>query len=134
SVNREHDQTQRAARPAVGSLYEPHTSSATATISSSLANCSSIVSRLPSSVEEKPHCGDRHSWSMSTYSDACSILRFSTSASSSSPRLVVTSPSTTCLPLGTNRSGSKPPERSSSYSMKNPSTSSSLNSASATKS
>ena len=37
-------------------------------------------------------------------------------------------------PCGTKRSGSKPPERSSSYSMKKPSTLSSLNSASATKS
>jgi hypothetical protein len=33
------------------------------------------------------------------------------------------------LPFGTNRSGSNPPERSSSYSRKKPSTSSSLNSA-----
>ena len=47
---------------------------------------------------------------------------------------MVTRPSTTCLPAGTNRSGSNPPERSSSYSRKNPSTSSSENSASATKS
>ena len=51
---------------------------------------------------------------------------------SRAPRLVVTSPSTTCFPGGTRRSGSKPPERSSSHSMKNPSTSSSLKSASAT--
>ena len=38
------------------------------------------------------------------------------------------------LPGGTNRSGAKPPDRSSSYSRKNPSTASSPNSASATKS
>ena len=53
---------------------------------------------------------------------------------SSSGRLVVTRPSTTILPLGTNRSGSNPPDRSSSYSRKNPSTASSENKASATKS
>ena len=47
---------------------------------------------------------------------------------------VVTRPSTTILPGGMNRSGSKPPERSSSYSRKKPSTSSSENRASATKS
>ena len=41
-------------------------------------------------------------------------------------------PSTTILPLGTKRSGSKPPERASSYSRKKPSTLSSPNSASAT--
>ena len=41
------------------------------------------------------------------------------------PRFVVTSPRTTCLPGGTNRSGSKPPDRSSSNSRKKPSTSSS---------
>jgi 5-methyltetrahydropteroyltriglutamate--homocysteine methyltransferase len=48
--------------------------------------------------------------------------------------LRVTTPSTTCLPSGTNRSGPKPPDRSSSYSRKKPSTSSWLNSTSATKS
>ena len=42
-------------------------------------------------VEEKPHCGDRHSWSMSTNRAASSIRRFSWSLLSSSPRLVVTS-------------------------------------------
>ena len=46
--------------------YPPQTSAATDTISSSLRRSSSIVRRLPSSVEEKPHCPDRHSWSMST--------------------------------------------------------------------
>ena len=49
-------------------------------------------------------------------------------------RLVVTRPSTTCLPGGTKRNGAKPPERASSNSRKKPSTSSSPNSASATKS
>ncbi len=38
--------------------YLPQTSLATSTASLSLAHCSSSVSRLPSSVEAKPHCGD----------------------------------------------------------------------------
>src|SRR3954451_14315229 len=113
---------------------QPQTSSATSTTSRSLSACCSRVSALPSTVEENPHCGDRQSWSRSTYRDASSIRRFSRSRSSSSPRLVVTSPSTTTFPGGTKRSGSNPPERASSHSMKKPSTSSSPNSASATKS
>src|SRR4051794_3749715 len=114
--------------------YVPHTSSATSTISRSLSACCSRDSTLPSNVEENPHCGDRHSWSTSTYWVASSIRRLSMSRSSSSPRLVVTRPRTTTLPFGTKRSGSKPPERASSHSMKKPSTSSSLNNVSATKS
>ena len=39
----------------------PQTSRAVSTIRLSLANCSSMVSRLPSAVEAKPHCGDRQS-------------------------------------------------------------------------
>ncbi len=41
--------------------YFPHTSSATSTQSRSFAHCSSSASTLPSSVEAKPHCGDRQS-------------------------------------------------------------------------
>src|SRR5680860_813578 len=113
---------------------QPQISCAVSTISSSLATSSSIVSSLPSTVEEKPHCGERQSCSRGTYLLASSTRRLRVSLSSSAPRLVVTRPSTTCLPSGTKRSGSKPPERSSSYSRKNPSTSSWVNSASATKS
>src|SRR4051795_5483635 len=102
--------------------YAPQTSSATSTIRRSLSACCSSDSTLPSTVDENPHCGDRHSWSSSTYCDASSIRRLSSSLDSSSPRLVVTRPSTTTLPFGTNRSGSKPPERASSHSMKKPST------------
>ena len=40
---------------------QPQTSAAVSTTSRSLARCSSAVSLLPSTVEEKPHCGDRHS-------------------------------------------------------------------------
>jgi hypothetical protein len=62
------------------------------------------------------------------------MRRFRASLLSSSGRLVVTSPRTTRLPGGTNRSGSNPPERASSYSRKNPSTARPPNNASATKS
>ena len=51
------------------------------------------------------------------------MRRFRSSFDSSSPSLVVTSPSTTFLPLGKARSGSKPPARTLSNSMKYPSTS-----------
>ncbi len=43
-------------------LYaRPQISSATSTTNASFAHCSSSVSRLPSSVLAKPHCGLRHS-------------------------------------------------------------------------
>src|SRR6478672_4754915 len=112
----------------------PHTPAAASTTSRSLARSSSTVIAFPSTVEAKPHCGERQSWSMSTCRLASSIRRFRSSFRSSSPRLVVTRPSTTIFPGGTNRSGSKPPERSSSYSRKKPSTSSCVKSASATNS
>ena len=57
--------------------HQPHTSFAVSTINRSFAACCSRESALPSTVEEKPHCGDRHSWSTSTYCDASSILRLS---------------------------------------------------------
>jgi hypothetical protein len=44
-----------------GGRAQPHTSAAVSTTSLSLARCSSAVSLFPSTVEEKPHCGDRHS-------------------------------------------------------------------------
>src|SRR5918995_1080837 len=113
---------------------QPQTSCAVSTIRRSLATCSSCVSALPSTVEEKPHCGERQSCSSGTNSDASSRRRFSSSFCSSSPRFVVTSPRTTIFPSGTNRKGSNVPERSSSYSRKNPSTCSSLKRASATRS
>src|SRR5205823_1360887 len=48
-------------------LYSPQTSRATSTTRRSLAFSSSIVSALPSTVEEKPHCGLRQSCSSGTY-------------------------------------------------------------------
>src|SRR5579872_1817076 len=72
----------------LGALH-PHTSCATSTIMASFAHCSCSARTLPSSVEAKPHCGDRQSWSSATYLVASSI-RLSTSAFFSSvPVLVV---------------------------------------------
>ena len=66
----------------------------------------------------KPHCGLMASCSSGTCFDASSMRRFSASFASSSPVLLVTSPSTTVLPFGRKRSGAKVPARSVSYSMK----------------
>src|SRR5215510_468361 len=45
----------------------PQISSASSTIILSFVHCSSSAKILPSSVEAKPHCGDRHSCSSGTY-------------------------------------------------------------------
>src|SRR6478752_5992772 len=100
----------------------PQTSSASSTIIRSFAHCSSSARTLPSSVEAKPHCGERHSWSSETNLAACSIRRLISSFDSSRPLFVVTRPSTTTLSFGSIRNGSKPPARSVSYSMKKPCT------------
>src|SRR4249920_1577131 len=104
------------------SHQRPHTSPATSTIMRSFAHCSSSASTLPSSVEAKPHCGDRHSWSSEIYLEAASIRRLISSFDSSRPLFVVTRPSTVVLSFGSIRNGSKPPARSVSYSMKKPCT------------
>src|SRR5688572_4322188 len=95
-----------------------HTSFATCTTRSSLCHCSSSVRRLPWCVLEKPHCGDRQRSSSGTYFAAASIFFFKKSFSSRAPVLLETRPSTTFLPFGTKRSGSKPPARAVSNSMK----------------
>ena len=59
------------------------------------------------------------------------MRRLSSSTDSSAALLLLSKPSTTALPLGTRRSGSKPPARAVSYSRKNVSTLA-LNSRSAT--
>jgi hypothetical protein len=46
-------------------MEEPQTSSATSTISRSFAISWSTERSFPSNVDEKPHCGDRQSCSMS---------------------------------------------------------------------
>lgn len=99
-----------------------HTSLAMSMTWRSFAHCCSSVRRLPSSVEAKPHCGLRHSWSKLTKRAASLIRRFTSSGFSSSPYFDVIKPSTICRSLRfTKRSGSKFPERSSSYSKKRPS-------------
>jgi peptidoglycan/LPS O-acetylase OafA/YrhL len=99
--------------------YLPHTSSAISTASLSFAHCSSLERMLPSSVEAKPHCGDNASCSSGANFAASSSRRLMWSFFSSSPNLEVMTPTTTTLlPLGRKRSGSKPPARSESYSRK----------------
>ena len=53
----------------------------------SFAHCSSSASTLPSSVEAKPHCGDRHNCSSATYLVASSMRRLMSSLGSSRPLL-----------------------------------------------
>src|SRR5581483_5894382 len=98
--------------------HRPQISSASSTIMRSFAHCSSSASTLPSSVEAKPHCGDRHSRSNGTYLVASSIRRLISSFGSSRPLFEVTRPSTTSLSPVRCRSGSKPPARSVSNSRK----------------
>ena len=89
------------------------------TISWSFFHCASSVRMLPSSVEAKPHCGLRQNCSSGANLVASSIRLSMALLSSRSPVFEVTSPSTTRLsPRGRNRSGSKPPARSVSYSRK----------------
>src|SRR3954453_4424467 len=89
----------------------PQTSRAVSTTNLIFAACVSTAIALPSTVLENPHCGDKHNCSSGTYCAASSIRRLSSSLDSSAPTFVLTSPSTTVLPLGTNLSGAKPPER-----------------------
>src|SRR5207245_8541895 len=99
--------------------HRPHTSSASSTIMRSFAHSSSSARMLPSSVEAKPHCGDRQNCSSGANFAASSMRRLTSSLFSKVPLLEVTRPSTTILlPLGRKRSGSKPPARSVSYSRK----------------
>ena len=63
----------------------PQTSRATSMHRRSFAHCSSSVSRLPSSVLAKPHCGDSASCSSGRYFAASSMRRFSSSLLSSVP-------------------------------------------------
>ena len=61
----------------------PQTSSAISTIMRSFAHCSSSASVLPSSVEAKPHCGDRQSCSSGMNFAAWSMRRLISSFDSS---------------------------------------------------
>src|SRR6266850_4479606 len=92
---------------------QPQTSFDRSTIILSLAHCSSSASTLPSSVEAKPHCGERQNCSSGANRDASSMRRLMASFDSSVPLFDVTSPSTAVFgPFGRNRKGSKPPARS----------------------
>src|SRR5258708_17174495 len=96
---------------------QPHTSLDRSTIIFILPHWASSVSTLPSSVEAKPHCGERQSWSSATYFSASLMRALMSPFFSSVPDFEVTRPSTICLlPFGTKRSGSNPPARSVSYS------------------
>src|SRR2546427_13012496 len=96
-----------------------HTSRATSATRSSFRRWSSAVTRLPSIVDAKPHCGLSASRWSGTCLAADSMRRRSSSTDSSRGFLVVTRPSTTSRSGGTTRSGSKSPDRSSSYSRRN---------------
>ena len=90
-------------------------------MTSSLRHCWSWPRSLPDRPEAKPHCGLIASWPTSMKRLASSMRRSNASTVSTSPVLVVTRPSTTIGalpsgPLGTKRSGSKPPARAVSYS------------------
>src|SRR2546430_9145153 len=78
----------------------PHTSRATSMQSLSFAFSCSTVRLLPWCVLEKPHCGDRHRFSIGTNLDAASMRRLSRSLASSCGTLELTRPSTTRLPFG----------------------------------
>lgn len=60
-----HIHTPRSHRCRPGT-FQPQTSSAVSMMRRSLARCSSWPSTLPSTVEEKPHCGERQSCSIGT--------------------------------------------------------------------
>ena len=102
--------------------------------SCSLAHCCSTVSLLPIAQEAKPHCGESERRSNGMYLAASWMRAITSSSSSSSGRLVVISQSTTCLFGLTFAKGSKPPERSSSYSRYSTSTFSRAKAQSATES
>ena len=94
----------------------PHTSSVISLTRLSFAHCSSSVSLLPISHEANPHCGLRLSRSRGMYFSASRMRAIMVDLSSSMGDFVVMSPSTTRLLSDTYFSGSKEPERSSSYS------------------
>ena len=63
--------------------------------SASFSHCTDGSIELPSSVEEKPHCGERHRRSSGTILAASAMRSRMRSGSSSSAVLVVTRPRTT---------------------------------------
>src|SRR2546426_1110757 len=108
-----------------------HTCRAVSTTRSSLRFWSSSLTRLPTTSEPKPHCGLRARFASGTNFAASSMRRLSSSTGSSRVTLVLTSPSTTTLSLGTKRNGAKLPALGLSYSSRKRWCGSSLNSRSA---
>src|SRR2546428_7252995 len=108
-----------------------HTCRAVSTTRSSLRFWSSSLTRLPTTSEPKPHCGLRARFASGTNFAASSMRRLSSSTGSSRATLVLTSPSTTILSLGTKRNGAKLPALGLSYSSRKRWCGSSLNSRSA---
>src|SRR5208337_1621703 len=101
---------------------QPQTRRAVSTTNFSFAHWRPSVIRLPSAVEANPHWGLSARFSRGTYRHASSTSLSSTPPESTRGTSLELSPSTTVFPLGTNRSGSNVPERSSSYSSRNRST------------
>src|SRR5439155_21804379 len=101
---------------AVESDRHPQTSAAVSAIVSSFVRWSSSEIALPTTDVAKPHWGERANRSSGTKRAACRILAARSSGVSRRGVFVVTRPSTTVLSSGTAARGSKPPERSSSYS------------------
>src|SRR5258706_808314 len=95
-----------------------HTSRASSTTRRSFASCCAKLRPVPFWWLAKPHWGETHKLSSGTYFDALLILLIKKPLSSRAGVFVETNPSTTFFPLGTKRSGSKPPARSVSYSRK----------------
>src|SRR5580704_7763318 len=99
-----------------GRSQVPKKSRAARTSSASLARCASAVMALPATEVAKPHCGLSASRSASTTQRASPSRALICSSDSTRDVFVVTRPSTTTFPPGTSRSGTKVPDRSSSYS------------------
>src|SRR5438445_1921308 len=108
-----------------------HTCRAVSTTRTSLRFWSSSLTRLPTTSEPKPHCGLRARFSSGMNLAASSMRRSSSSTGSSRATLVLTSPSTTILSLGTKRKGAKLPALGLSYSSRKRWCGSSLNNRSA---
>ena len=107
------------AEAAAGLTPEPHHPQmrrAVSAMTRNLAFSCSTVRSLPTIEVAKPHCGERARRSSAMQAAASRMRSSSPATVSRRPCLVVTRPSTTTLSSGTARSGSNPPDRSSSYS------------------
>src|SRR5262249_17305872 len=94
----------------------PQIARAAATTTPRLAPSPVSARGLPAALLAKPHCGLIASRSSSICLLASSTRRRNASMPSSAGSLLLMSPSTTPLPLGTKRNGAKSPARGVSYS------------------